>query len=177
MNKSICIKQKATGNIILERLLLERIEYPFITNMRYAFQDDETLFMALDLMLNGDLRQQLENYPKRFNELQVRHHVATIALSLGYLHKKRIAHRDIKPENILLDKKGFAHLSDFNIAIQFTPSQPLMWSKAGTLAYMAPEMLARKGYSTSVDWWSLGIVTFELLFGMVIYETNYYINS
>ncbi|KAI8095164.1 kinase-like domain-containing protein [Thamnidium elegans] len=165
MNKSKCIKQKAISNIILERKLLERVEYPFITNMRYAFQDDETLFMALDLMLLGDLRLQLENYPKRFNELQVRHHVATIALSLNYLHKKRIAHRDIKPENILLDKKGFAHLSDFNIAIQFTPSQPLMWSKAGTIAYMAPEMLARKGYSTSVDWWSLGIVTFELLFG------------
>jgi serine/threonine kinase 32 len=56
MNKSICIKQKATGNIILERILLERIEYPFISNMRYAFQDDETLFMALDLMLGGDLQ-------------------------------------------------------------------------------------------------------------------------
>ncbi|GAA5810581.1 hypothetical protein MFLAVUS_004004 [Mucor flavus] len=165
INKSKCIKQKATSNMILERKLLERVEYPFITNMRYAFQDDETLFMALDLMLLGDLRLQLENYPKEFNELQVRHHVATIALSLNYLHKKRIAHRDIKPENILLDKKGFAHLSDFNIATQFTPSQPLMWSKAGTIAYMAPEMLARKGYSTSVDWWSLGIVTFELLFG------------
>ena len=167
MNKSICIRQRATGNIILERILLERIEYPLIANMRYAFQDDETLFMALDLMLGGDLRLHLENNPKRFNELQVRHHVATIALSLGYLHKKRIVHRDVKPENILLDKKGYAHLSDFNIATQFTPSQPLMWSKAGTMAYMAPEMLARKGYSTSVDWWSLGIVTYELLFGMV----------
>jgi serine/threonine kinase 32 len=171
MNKSICIKQKATGNIILERILLERIEYPLIANMRYAFQDDETLFMALDLMLGGDLRLHLEN--NRLNELQVRHHVATIALSLSYLHKKRIVHRDIKPENILLDKKGYAHLSDFNIATQFTPNQPLMWSKAGTMAYMAPEMLARKGYSTSVDWWSLGIVTYELLFGMVRkYETK-----
>lgn len=173
MNKSICIKQRATGNIILERILLERIEYPLIANMRYAFQDDETLFMALDPMLGGDLRLHLEsNNPKIFNELQVRHHVATIALSLGYLHKKRIVHRDVKPENILLDKKGYAHLSDFNIATQFTPSQPLMWSKAGTMAYMAPEMLARKGYSTAVDWWSLGIVTYELLFGKRPYKAG-----
>lgn len=167
MNKTQLIKQKATGNILSERRLLQHIEHPYIANMRYAFQDDETLFMALDLMLAGDLRLHLENDPKRFNELQVRHHVATIALSLGYLHKKRIAHRDIKPENILLDTKGYAHLSDFNIAAQFTPHHPLIWSKAGTMAYMAPEILARKGYSTSVDWWSLGIVTFELLFGMV----------
>jgi serine/threonine kinase 32 len=167
INKSKCIKQKAIGNIILERNLLERIEYPLIANLRYAFQDDETVFMALDLMLGGDLRFQLDQQ-FTFHELQVRHHVASIALSLDYLHRKRIVHRDIKPENILLDKKGYAHLTDFNIAIQFTPSQPLMWSMAGTMAYMAPEMLARKGYSTSVDWWSLGIVTYELLFGMVI---------
>ncbi|KAG2210059.1 hypothetical protein INT47_003495 [Mucor saturninus] len=166
MNKTQIIKDKAAGNILSERRLLEHIDYPYIANMRYAFQDDETLFMALDLMSAGDLRLQLENDPKRFNELQVRHHVATLALSLGYLHKKRIVHRDIKPENILVDAKGYAHLADFNIATQLSPSQPWIWSKGGTIAYMAPEILARKGYSTSVDWWSLGIVTFELLFGM-----------
>ncbi|KAI8327578.1 kinase-like domain-containing protein [Choanephora cucurbitarum] len=164
IDKSICIRQKAIGNVILERNLLERIEYPFITNLRYAFQDDETLFMALDLMRGGDLRLYL-NQHLICHELQVRHHVACIALSLNYLHNRRIAHRDIKPENILLDQKGYAHLSDFNIAIQFDPGQPLLWSMAGTMAYMAPEMLARKGYSTYVDWWSLGVVLFELVFG------------
>ncbi|KAI8375478.1 kinase-like domain-containing protein [Blakeslea trispora] len=164
IDKSICIRQKAISNVILERNILEHIEYPFIANLRYAFQDDETLFMALDLMLGGDLRFHL-NQQLTCHELQVRHHVACIALSLNYLHKRRIAHRDIKPENILLDQKGYAHLSDFNIAIQFDPGQPLLWSMAGTMAYMAPEMLARKGYSTHVDWWSLGVVTFELLFG------------
>lgn len=133
--------------------------------MRYAFQDDETLFMALDLMLGGDLRVAAAKKP--LNEHQVRYYVATIALSLNYLHKKGIVHRDIKPENILLDKKGYAHLSDFNIATQFNRNQPLLWSMAGTMAYMAPEMLARKGYSISVDWWSLGIVAYELLFGVV----------
>lgn len=136
--------------------------------MRYAFQDDETLFMALDLMLGGDLRSHCNKRPINSEQL-VKHHIATLALSIHYLHtKKRIVHRDIKPENILLDKKGYAHLSDFNIAIQFDPThQPLLWNMAGTMAYMAPEMLARKGYSTSVDWWSLGIVMYELLFGMV----------
>ncbi|KAI9484158.1 MAG: kinase-like domain-containing protein [Benjaminiella poitrasii] len=161
----MCIKQRAISNIIFERNLLERVEYPLIANMRYAFQDDETLFIALDLMVGGDLRRYL-NQHHLLTELQVRHHVATVALSLNYLHKRQIAHRDVKPENILLDKRGYAHLSDFNIAVQFTPNQPFLWSKAGTMAYMAPEMLARKGYSTSVDWWSLGVVTYELLFGM-----------
>jgi serine/threonine kinase 32 len=173
MDKTSCIKQRATQNIISERILLERIEYSLIVNMRYAFQDDETMFMALDLMLRGDLRYQLDIY-KSFPELLVRHYVADIALSLDYLHKRRIVHRDVKPENILLDKKGHAHLGDFNIATQFDANAPLMWSMSGTLAYMSPEMLSRKGYSTAVDWWSLGVVAYELCFGKVRNFLFYY---
>lgn len=166
MDKSICIKQKAISNIITERTILERVHYPLITNLRYAFQDDDTLFLALDPMLGGDLRFQLQQQ-STLPELQVRHYVACIALSLNYLHLKRIAHRDIKPENILLDQQNYAHLSDFNIAVQFSPQQPLVWSRSGTIAYMAPEILAKKGYTTSVDWWSLGVIAFELVFGTV----------
>ncbi|KAI8988317.1 kinase-like domain-containing protein [Mycotypha africana] len=176
INKSLCIRQKAIANIISERNLLQSINHPYIANLRFAFQDDESLFMALDLMPGGDLRrliqlneqqqqQQLQPSIFTFNELQVRHYVATIAIALNYLHRNRVIHRDIKPENILLDDKGYAHLSDFNIAVRYNVNQPLLWSMAGTIAYMAPEMVARKGYSTSVDWWSLGVVAFELLFG------------
>lgn len=92
ISKERCIQRKAISNIIGERRLLERIDYPLIVNLRYAFQDDNTLFMALDLMLGGDLRYLLErNGP--LGELQVRFYVAQIALSLGYLHARRIAHR------------------------------------------------------------------------------------
>ncbi|KAI8976772.1 kinase-like domain-containing protein [Pilobolus umbonatus] len=165
INKSICIKQRSISQIISERHILERIEHPLISNLRYAFQDDETLFMALDLMKGGDLRFHL-NQQLYFPEEQVRHYIAATAIALHYLHKKRIVHRDIKPENILLDDKGYAHVTDFNIAIQLNPKQPMMWSMAGTMAYMAPEMVSRKGYTTAVDWWSLGIMAYELLFGM-----------
>lgn len=75
--------------------------------------------------------------------------------------------RDLKPDNVLLDANGHAHLSDFNVATQLSEKKPLRWSKAGSLAYMAPEILAKNGYSTSVDWWSLGITAYELLFGKV----------
>lgn len=166
MNKSICIKQKAINNIITERKILEHIHHSLITNLHYAFQDDDTLFFVLDPILGGDLRFHLKQH-QNFPECQVRHYVACIALSLNYLHSKRIAHRDIKPENILLDQQNYAYLSDFNIAFQFSPQQPLVWSRSGTVAYMAPDVLSKKGYSTSVDWWSLGIVAFELLFGTV----------
>lgn len=73
-------------------------------------------------------------------------------------------HRDLKPDNILLDEQGHAHLTDFNIATIINNAKPLT-SVAGSFAYIAPEVLQKRGYLTSVDWWSLGIVIYELLFG------------
>ncbi|KAF9426104.1 hypothetical protein BGZ94_006952, partial [Podila epigama] len=163
INKAKCIRMRAVENIIQERRLLEEVEFSLICNLRYAFQDDENLFMVLDLMLGGDLRFHLERAgPMR--EDVVRFYVAELALALDALHSRRIIHRDLKPDNVLLDENGHAHLTDFNIAIYFHPSKPTL-SVAGSMAYMAPEILIRKGYFESVDWWSLGVVMFELLFG------------
>ncbi|CAO3595967.1 unnamed protein product [Absidia cylindrospora] len=147
ISKSQCIEQKATHNILSERKLLERIEHPLIVNMRYAFQDEEHLFLALDLMAGGSMRFLLDRYTS-IKEIQ-----------------RRIAHRDIKPDNILLDANGHAHLSDFNIATQFYPNKLQRFSRAGSLAYMSPEIVGKQGYTTFVDWWSLGVTMFELLFG------------
>lgn len=92
ISKSRCVELRSATNMIAERRLLERIEYPLIVNLRYAFQDENYLFMVLDLMLGGDLRFHLDrNGP--LTEMQVRFYVAEIALSLGYLHKRRIVHR------------------------------------------------------------------------------------
>lgn len=74
--------------------------------------------------------------------------------------------RDLKPDNILLDEQGHAHLTDFNIATVVNNSKPLT-SVAGSFAYIAPEILMKRGYLASVDWWSMGIVLYELLFGKV----------
>ncbi|KAI9306978.1 kinase-like domain-containing protein [Cunninghamella echinulata] len=164
ISKPKCIELKATHNIIAERQLLGKIEHPLIVNMRYAFQDQANLFMVLDLMLGGDLRFLLDRYGK-LGEMQARYYVADLICALEYLHTRRIAHRDIKPDNILLDEKGHAHLSDFNIATHFHSKRPKRYSRAGSLAYMAPEILNKEGYDTSIDWWSLGATTFELIFG------------
>lgn len=94
INKDKCIELRAVSNMISERRLLERINYPLVVNLRYAFQDDTHLFMVLDLMLGGDLRFHLENSGP-LTELQVRFYVAEIGLSLAYLHRRRIAHRSV----------------------------------------------------------------------------------
>ncbi|TPX38463.1 hypothetical protein SeMB42_g06728 [Synchytrium endobioticum] len=163
INKQKCIKMRAVENIIQERRLLEEINCNFVCNLRFAFQDDENLFMILDLMLGGDLRFHLDRMGV-FNEDMLRFYAAEIGSALDYLHSKRIVHRDLKPDNVLLDEKGHAHLTDFNIAVHFKPEKPLT-AVAGSMAYMAPEILAKTGYFASVDWWSLGVVLYELAFG------------
>ena len=72
--------------------------------------------------------------------------------------------RDLKPDNILLDEAGHAHLTDFNIAVHYSDRRPLS-GVAGSMAYMAPEILAKRGYSYQIDWWSLGVCAYELIFG------------
>lgn len=162
INKQKCVKMKAVPNVIQERRLLEEIDNPYIVNMRYAFQDDENCFFCLDLMLGGDLRFHLERLGS-LEEDVVRFYVAQLSSAVAFLHDHGIMHRDIKPDNILLDQRGNAHLTDFNIAVHF--SERKLTGVAGSMAYMAPEILAKRGYTCHVDWWSLGVCAYELIFG------------
>lgn len=168
IDKSRCIKQKAIANIIQERRLLEEIDHPFVVNMRYAFQDDENCFCVLDLMLGGDMRFHLKKEGP-FPEQAVQFWVAELSSAVHYLHQQRIVHRDIKPDNILLDSEGHAHITDFNVAIHFSDRR-MHTSVAGSMAYMAPQVVGRQGYSWQIDWWSLGITAYELLFARRPFE-------
>ena len=97
IDKHKCIEMRAVENIIQERLLLEEISCLFVCNLRYAFQDNENMFMVIDLMMGGDLRFQLNKRP--IPEEEVRFWMAELCFGISVLHSRKIVHRDLKPDN------------------------------------------------------------------------------
>ncbi|RCI03182.1 hypothetical protein CU098_011953, partial [Rhizopus stolonifer] len=163
ISKEECINMDAVRNIIRERVILEQLDHPFLCRLRFAFQDNDYMYMATDLMLGGDLHFHLNCEDTFFSEETLRFWFAELASAVKYLHLKGVVHRDIKPHNILMDDKGHVHLADFNIATHLHPKR-LLTSNSGTGYYMAPEVYKGGGYTESVDWWSFGVTLYECVY-------------
>ncbi|XP_019063409.1 serine/threonine-protein kinase 32A isoform X2 [Fukomys damarensis] len=166
MNKQKCVERNEVRNVFKELQIMQGLEHPFLVNLWYSFQDEEDMFMVVDLLLGGDLRYHLQQNV-HFQEDTVKLFICELAMALDYLQSQRIIHRDMKPDNILLDEHGHVHITDFNIAAML-PKEMRITTVAGTKPYMAPEMFSSKketGYSFAVDWWSLGVTAYELLRG------------
>ncbi|KAM7329507.1 hypothetical protein ACRRTK_011120 [Alexandromys fortis] len=175
MNKQQCIERDEVRNVFRELEILQEIEHVFLVNLWYSFQDEEDMFMVVDLLLGGDLRYHLQQNVQ-FSEDTVRLYICEMALALDYLRSQHIIHRDVKPDNILLDEQGHAHLTDFNIATIIKDGERAT-ALAGTKPYMAPEIFhsfvnGGTGYSFEVDWWSVGVMAYELLRGWRPYDIH-----
>ncbi|KAF9196796.1 hypothetical protein BGZ50_007041 [Haplosporangium sp. Z 11] len=170
ISKAQVIKMDAVRNVLRERQILETLDHAFVVNMRFAFQDDDYMYMCMDLMMGGDLRFHLTR--KQFGEDVVRFWIAELCLAVAHLHSQGVVHRDIKPDNVLLDQMGHAHLTDFNIGCRLTPEKPFLTSQSGTVAYMAPEVFQGSGYGTTVDWWAVGVLFYECIYNKRPFQTD-----
>ena len=162
MSKLKVLDKKSEKSINSERAFLSKLHHPFIVNMHYAFQDNDNLYLVIDLLSGGDLRYHISRY-RRFSEEQTRFFIACIVLSLQYIHQNNVIHRDIKPENLVLDSAGYLRVTDFGIAKENTEDNSSETS--GTPGYMAPEVMRGKHHSFCVDFFAIGVIGYEFMIG------------
>jgi serine/threonine protein kinase len=172
LRKTHLLKRGQIERTRTERKVLAKVDHPFIMRLHFAFQNNEKLFLVLDYCAGGELFFHLSRH-RRFPEHYTRFYSAELLLALGHLHSHGIIYRDLKPENVLLDSDGHVKLGDFGLAkagIQHPYKGAT--SLCGTPEYMAPEILQQKGHGFCVDYWGLGMLTYEMMTGLPPWYTT-----
>ncbi|KAH8754478.1 kinase-like domain-containing protein [Hyaloscypha finlandica] len=161
LKKQQVVKMKQVEHTNDERRMLQEVKHPFLVTLWGTFQDSKNLYLVMDFVEGGELFSLLRK-SQRFPNPVAKFYAAEVTLALEYLHKNQIIYRDLKPENLLLDRHGHLKITDFGFAKKVPD---ITWTLCGTPDYLAPEVVSSKGYNKSVDWWSLGILIFEMLCG------------
>ncbi|KAL8674428.1 MAG: hypothetical protein Q9168_001161 [Polycauliona sp. 1 TL-2023] len=161
LKKVQVVKMKQVEHTNDERRMLQKVKHAFLVTLWGTFQDSKNLYMVMDFVEGGELFSLLRK-SQRFPNPVAKFYAAEVTLALDYLHSMHIIYRDLKPENLLLDRHGHLKITDFGFAKEVPD---ITWTLCGTPDYLAPEVVSSKGYNKSVDWWSLGILIFEMLCG------------
>ncbi|XP_055799407.1 ribosomal protein S6 kinase alpha-3-like isoform X1 [Salvelinus fontinalis] len=167
--KKATLKVRDRVRTKMERDILVEVNHPFIVRLHYAFQTEGKLYLILDFLRGGDLFTRLSK-EVMFTEEDVKFYLAELALALDHLHGLGIIYRDLKPENILLDEQGHIKLTDFGLSKESIDHENKAYSFCGTVEYMAPEVVNRRGHTLSADWWSYGVLMFEMLTGTLPFQ-------
>ena len=162
MSKVKIIDRKSEKSIKNEKDFLSELQNPFLVNMICSFQDNENLYLVMDLFTGGDLRYHI-CHKRKFSENETKFFIACVIVGLEYIHNKNIIHRDIKPENLVLDSNGYVAITDFGVAK--INNKDNSSETSGTPGYMAPEVLCGQNHSFPVDYFALGVIGFEFMNG------------
>ncbi|RKP09664.1 kinase-like domain-containing protein [Thamnocephalis sphaerospora] len=165
LKKSEVVRLKQVEHIVNEKSILEQTRHPFLVNLLATFQDSVNLYMIMEYVVGGEMFTYLRKFQAsraRFPNHVAKFYAAQVVLAFDYLHSLDVIYRDLKPENLLLSESGNVKITDFGFA-KHVPD--VTWTLCGTPDYLAPEIIQSKGYGKAVDWYSLGILIFEMLAG------------
>lgn len=191
LNKKEMIERNKIKRALAEQEILATSNHPFIVTLYHSFQLKDSLYLCMEYCMGGEFFRALQTRDsKTITEEDARFYAAEVTAALEYLHLMGFIYRDLKPENILLHQLGHIMLSDFDLSkqsanaknpeIQFSKAShlvnPTIDTKAcidgfrtnsfvGTEEYIAPEVIRGKGHTSAVDWWTLGIFIYEMLYG------------
>ena len=184
LNKKFISLEEQEEHTKTERLILEKINNPFIISLKFSFQTQKNLFLITDFINGGEICHLLQEKGK-FSEELTKFYICELIIALKHLHKNKIIYRDLKPENILINEDGHIKLCDFGLSKILNPYPVSLsafsyseikntykfntkaFTLCGTKDYIAPEVVVGKGYDKNVDWWSLGILMYEMLTGIL----------
>ena len=165
MKKSQIVETRQQQHIMSEKEIMEESDCGFIVKLYKTFKDRKYLYMLMESCLGGELWTILRDRGN-FDDGTTRFYTACVIEAFEYLHSRGIIYRDLKPENLLLDGEGYVKLVDFGFAKKLQVGRKT-WTFCGTPEYVAPEVILNKGHDISADYWSLGVLMFELLTGKI----------
>lgn len=161
LKKAEVIRLQQVEHMISEKSILLCLDHPFVVTLAGTFQDAKYLYMVLEYVIGGEFFTHLRK-AGRFENNTSKFYAAQIVMIFEYLHNQDFIYRDLKPENLLLDHEGYIKITDFGFAKRVAFKT---YTLCGTPEYIAPEVLLNKGHGKGVDWWTLGILIYEMLAG------------
>lgn len=170
MQKQHIVQTRQQEHVHLEKAILSAVDSPFICRLYATYRDNKYIYMLLEACLGGELWTILRD-SHHLDDRTTRFCLACCIEALDYLHAHGIIYRDLKPENMLITAKGYIKLCDFGFAKYIGIGQRT-WTFCGTPEYVAPEVILNKGHDFAADYWSLGILTFELLTGTPPFQAS-----
>jgi serum/glucocorticoid-regulated kinase 2 len=163
LNKDVLLDFDQVDNAYIEKKIMDEIDSEYLVKLSYYFQTNEKIFFVMPYLSGGDLFFHLKAY-KSFKENSIKALLLQVGEAISNLHYHDIVYRDLKPENILFDEYGYAKLVDFGLARKLNSYERAL-SLCGTPEYLSPEIILGTGHYKPTDWWSFGILIYELLVG------------